>query len=582
MSSEYINIGNKQLLVSLMWEEKEGKSKRQILSEIKKEAKESEMRFGYISEFKESEGSKKGACQYLLFEQGNTEVVLGSAIISDLFKDSIFVKKIDTDDIEEVKYWVCAVDNEGLIYDEGDKIITDEDELELFIEDMTALYEMNVVGFAEDFSFLSIELDVELEEDFLDSYLESQTYKIKELVKEKSATQKYITRVALGVTVAIGGFLAFYENDMYTDFENDVFSEMIVPMEKDLKKYKKANKKKGKGKKKTFSHNEYVGLGKKVFRDYYESTFFTNKEIVKNLLYLERVLEPYSMEWVFNKMAFKNNEFLIMYEKLENSIGVYADLDVYLEGVSRDNNVFDIIPVALVNNGKTRVYKVSFGENEKEKIYQARKLEEANTKTKEQIIEELEEEAKKIKSEVFSISENVKELNILEQIFSEEVELSYLNVQAMMKELKSIYKSINEEIARPVPPLVIDDSLVAGSELKYVEISQRDHLFSWSYPSKGNQFPSDKLVSKREAVGLKPFVKSYLVEMSSFEDISDGVMYMEEALNLIDKPFIQIRQVEVLNKDQKWGITSEVYEKISDLISEEENAKTIKSKNKKK
>jgi hypothetical protein len=313
--SEYIKIGNKQLLVSLEWEEKEGKSKRQILAEIKKEAKESTNRFGYVSEFKKSEesGSNKGTCQYLLFPYAKNDVVLGSAIISDLFKDSIFVKKIDTDNIDEVQYWVCAVDNEGLVYDEGDRLITDEDELELFIEDMISLYEMKVVGFSEDFSFLDIDLDVELEDEFLDTYLDSQSYKIKEIVKERSVTQKNITRAALGVTGTIGLFLAFYENDMYQEFENDMFLDMLPSMEKELKKYKKINK--VSRNKKVYSHNDYINLGKKNFSDYYNSTFFDNKEVIGNLLYLDNILNPFEMEWEFSKMIFKNNEFLIMYNK---------------------------------------------------------------------------------------------------------------------------------------------------------------------------------------------------------------------------------------------------------------------------
>jgi hypothetical protein len=72
--------------------------------------------------------------------------------------------------------------------------------------------------------------------------------------------------------LAIGGFLAFYENDMYVDFENDLFVEQIPSMEKELKKYKKLNK--AKGRNKSFSYNEYISIGKKEFRDYYEKTFF--------------------------------------------------------------------------------------------------------------------------------------------------------------------------------------------------------------------------------------------------------------------------------------------------------------------
>ena len=572
--SEYIKIGDKEILVSLDWEEKEGKSKRVLYNEIKKEAKESGKRFGYISDFKKiNDSDKKGTCQYLLFPQGDDNVILGSAIISSIFKDSIYIKRIDSDNIEETRYWVCAVDNEGLVYEDGDRIISDEDELELFIDEMTSLYEMKVVSYEEDFSFLDIELDVKLENEFLDSYLDSHNYTIKELVKENTLNQKYLMSTLGGLTVFVAGFLTFYENEEYNAFENGYFDDQLSPLSKDLKKYQKANKKRGK--KATYTQAEFSELGKKYFRDYYESTFFSNKEIVGNILYLDKILEPFAAEWSLEKMAFQKNEFLLMYDRIPNSIGVFKDLDLHISRISSENNVINITPVALVKAGNTRVYKVTFGDNLKEKIFMARKLEEDSKVSKADIIKKLEEDAKKIKSKIFAISSNIKELNIFQKIFTNDVLIAYDDVEVMLNNITKIYKNINTEINKKEKGIKIEKSKLIGSDLKYIELSQRDNLFKWSYPSKGIIFPSVKLTKSDFSI-LKNYAKSYKVEMSSLEEVSEGIFYMEDALELIDKPYIQIKKIEVLKGKESWGITSEVFQGIYEYNIKDEKKETKK------
>ena len=81
--SEYIKIGDKDIIVGLEWSDLNGKNKRQVAADIKKEAKETNNYYGYFSELKNK------TSQYVLFPNSNEGVVVGSAIIADVFKNLI-------------------------------------------------------------------------------------------------------------------------------------------------------------------------------------------------------------------------------------------------------------------------------------------------------------------------------------------------------------------------------------------------------------------------------------------------------------------------------------------------------------
>lgn len=561
--SEYIKIGDKDVIVGLDWADLDGKNKRQVVTDIKKEAKETNNYYGYFTELKNK------TSQYVLFPNSNDGVVVGSAIIADVFKDTVFIKKIDTGNINTTKYWVCAVDNDGLIFEDGDRIFNDEEELELFINDMVSLYEMKVVSFANSFDFSNIKVDHSLDNDFFDSYLSDPSYKIKQLVRDTSINRKYLLGGIAALFLSVGGFLFFYEDQLYNDIVNEVVLEDFSIMSKELKKYQKEIKRESK--RKTFTQEEITELGKQSFKDYYDSHFFNNKEIINNILLLDNYLERYAMEWELEKLIYDNNKFVLVYKKIQGSIGVFTDLDNYILNFSKENGLFNVKPVALADSGKKRVYEVDFGENINQKKFLARKLEEENKVSKKEIIEDLEDKAKKIKSDAMFLSENVRELNIFQRLFTNDVLVAYEEIEMLIEKSKKVYEKINEEISKEEPPILLKEGSLSGSELKYVEISQRDSLFLWSYPKSKVFFPEEKLLKVRgkNAASLKPFARSYQVELASIEEISKGAIYMEEALTYLDKPYIIINSVEFSKDEDMWVINAEIFEKVYEHKPEE-------------
>ena len=572
--SEYIKIGEKELIVGLDWSDIEGKAKRQVVAEIKKEAKETNNYYGYFSELKNK------TAQYVLFSNSQDNVVVGSAIISDLFKDVVFIKKIETGDINATKYWVCAVDNDGLIFEDGDRIFEDEEELELFINDMVSLYEMKVVSFTNDFDFSDIEPDIKLEDDFFERNINKPEYKIKQLVKDNTITRQHVMGIITFIVLSVGAFLFFYEDDMYNDIVNEVLLDEFSIMGKELKDYKKANKKDSR--RKTFTQKEITELGINNFRDHYESYFFNNDEIINNILMLDTDLERYAMEWEFDKLIYEDNKFLLVYKKIQGSIGVFSDLDYYINEVSLSTDVYDINPIALTDSGRKRVYEVNFGENLKEKQYLARILEEKNKISKEEIIEDLEDKVKKIRNDATFVSENVLELNIFQRVFTNDVLEAYDEIEMLISKSRKVYKEISEEINRVEPPVPLVENSLSGSELDYVEISQRDSLFLWSYPANGNVFPDEKLLKVRgkDARTLKPFARSYFIEVASNEDISKGSIYMEEALIYLNQPYIKIKSIEFSKEEDMWVINAEIFEEIYRYNPETDDIKESKKRKK--
>lgn len=554
--SEYIRISDRDVIVGLDWSDLEGKSKRQVAIELKKEAKETNNHYGYFTELKNK------TSQYVLFPNSNDNVIVGSAIIADVFKDTVFIKKIDTGNINTTKYWVCVVDTDGLIFEDGDRIFEDEEDLELFVNDMVSLYEMKVVSFANSFDFSSTKIDHTLESDFFESYISDNNYKIKKLIRDTSINRKYLLGGITGIMLSVGAFLLLYEDELYNDIVNEVVMEDFSIMNKDLKKYQKSTKKEKK--RKVFTQEEITKLGKKSFKNYYDSNFFDNKEIINNILLLDNYLERYSMEWELTELVYDNNKFILIYEKIKGSIGVFTDLDAYISDFSNGNDLFNIKPAELTESGNKRIYEVDFGENINKKKFLARKLEEENRVSKKEIIEDLENKVKKIKSDAVFISENVSELNIFQRIFTNDVLIAYEEIEMLIDKSKKVYDKINEEIKKEEPPILIKEGSLSGSELRYVEISQRDSLFLWSYPKSSLIFPDKKMlaVKGKNANTLKPFARSYKVELASIEEISKGSIYMEEALNYLNKPYIIIKSVEFSKEEDTWVINAEIFEKV--------------------
>ena len=92
--SEYIKIGDKDVIVGLDWADLDGKNKRQVVTEIKKEAKETNNYYGYFTELKNK------TSQYVLFPNSNDGVVVGSSIVkiieNKLTKKNETIKLIST------------------------------------------------------------------------------------------------------------------------------------------------------------------------------------------------------------------------------------------------------------------------------------------------------------------------------------------------------------------------------------------------------------------------------------------------------------------------------------------------------
>jgi hypothetical protein len=583
--SEYIKLGEETLLVDLDWSDKEGKNKRQNLSEIKKEAKENSLLFGYCAEI------KNGVSQYVLFPSKEDRVVLGAAVISDVFKDAVFIKKAETEELDEIAYWVCAVDNDGLILEDGDRIFTDEEELELFVNDMIDLYEMKVAALKTESDDIHFDIDIKIEDDFFKNHFKDPKYKIKQLVREDSLNRKYVISGVFGLSLLVGGFIYNYEDPEYTAIVNEEFQSEMSAAGKKLRNYKKDLKTKVKYP--IYKQEEFSLLGKKKFTDYYNSHFFDNDQIVNNFLYLDQTLDRYAMEWELKKIIFKNNKFRLVYERLNRSIGVFTDLDEYMMDFAKKDPVFDLdIEGDLLNSGSIRVYSVDFGKNRNEEIYRARLLEEQNRKSKMSVISDIEKNIKRIDEEMYTITEEVRELNLLQRVFTNSVMDSYLELDELVSEARSIYKEINKEIDKEIPLPTLKEGSYSGSELMYVEISQRDHLFAWSYPSKNLLFPEEARAkgnraalkkeevkfnktgkkSKKKIDNLEFFAQSYLVQTASIEDVSNDSLYMQEALKFLDKPYIRIKTVEFEKETNQWAITSELFEGIKDVEDKKEDS----------
>lgn len=142
----------------------------------------------------------------------------------------------------------------------------------------------------------------------------------------------------------------------------------------------------------------------------------------------------------------------------------------------------------------------------------------------------------------------------------------YNEIEIQSVQLNDLYSEINEKLSQEENKLVVDDSLLSNNILDYVAITQMDNLFKWSYPINGNIFP--KIDSNLNKDGVH-FARSYMAEISSVEKLSTDVLSMTEALTYLDKPYIQIQEVDFQKggsdkNEEKWAIRLEIHTKNQD------------------
>lgn len=566
----YFKIGEQKILINLEWQSVSVtansitlKSPRTIIAD---KAKSENRHFGFIFE-KYNNGVKYTLLDNVnlnLNDKNKKNFSIGAALISSIYKNSIFIKKLDKeadDESIENKYWICHIDNEGDIFPEGDIIVYSDTQLLNTIKERADIFGSKIVAIADDVELLNMPEYSEIDIDLLKMQSQKATFQVIKVFKNDALKNKIIIGVFSTVLLSVCYVQFVYENEyknkiLNRDFEI-TYSENFAKFEDLKNKLTEVNKN---------DKSYYIEQGQIEFLDYYNRSFYTNTEILNNIYYLDSYMEEYAQEWKVSKYVFKDNDFFVTYEKINDSIGVFKDLDKYVKDVSDTNKTIDLKPFALVNSGNTRIYSVTFGHNLKKEEY----LKNRNKKTLKDIKLELlknnEENLSMINNNISDYEYQLSNLSKWNLFFTDNAAELYNEIEIQSVQLNDLYSEINKTLSQEEDKLVVDDSLLSNNILDYVAITQMDNLFKWSYPINGNIFP--KIDSNLNKDGVH-FARSYMAEISSVEKLSTDVLSMTEALTYLDKPYIQIQEVDFQKggsdkNEEKWAIRLEIHTKNQD------------------
>lgn len=555
---EFIKIGKLNIAININWEFVDGVSnKKNLEKNVKKLAKKNNNRFGALSSVIHDKQS-----QYYLFNSAvdfdGNNIYAGATLLAENFKNHIIVKSLVSEKIEERKYWVLSIDSDGFIFDEGDTIIS-EDDLETHLDSMISITGAKLVTFEEDnqniYNNFDFKVSAIINAETLESHPDLDYFKIKILLVEK---KKYKLILACSTSLVLSSLSMYiYLQDM-THFDyitNQTYLEANIDYDSKIQSWKKEHE--TKKKKNTFTQEEFYILAKKQLLDTYDSQFFTNEEIVNNFKKVEKNFPIFIAEWKLQKIAYTKNQFIVFYKKIEDSNGIYTDLDNKINSLSKEHKL-SITPVGIENNGTIRIYTANFPSEERRNAFFSRKKIEESIETPIDSIKRLEKDSDKYKSELDSIKNSVEELNIIDKYFSNKIDDAYYEIDNINLKIKDIYKKMIFTINKKEKNIEIPKDFLSGNAMKFIELTQKNVEYDWSLPNSGVKYPIIK--SKRENATLIPFATSYKVKVSS--DLkTKGFFNFSEAVKIINSPSFIFDVIEYETERQEWVVDGRIFEK---------------------
>lgn len=562
MSNErVIKIGEKHFAIGLEWQEINGGNKWTIKRNLTTLISNDNGSYASLTTVIHNKTS-----QFVTFDKSSLsnfkdkDLYPAASVLAEEVKGHIFIKKIESDNVNENLFWTLSVDENGLIIEGEDKIIDGYEELEDKVSLMSDLTGLKVAVYADSKdeleSLFQIDKIINIASfDFFDEY---EYIKVKLYKKKDTKALKIFLGSSFAIGLSLSGYIYFQDDSKYQEIVGgDIIAPLNVYKSKiaEYKKYLALNKKK-----KTISQNDYLELAKTQILDTFESQFYTNKDIINNIIYLDQILPLYSVEWKLEKYAYTKNQFIIIYNKIPSSIGVYSHLDDEISKISNKNSI-DIKPVSLESNGTKRIYIASFDDNGRSEKFFERKELEKNVITKNEILKPLEKEIKKINNSILSISRKVTNIGVFEKSFTSSVDEFYDDISKKKIVLSNKYKEAISIIEKKKDPIIVNYDYMDGDIMEHIELSQVLTEYKWNYPTNPKTYPILKNAKAEKGESLIPYAKSYDIEVFPIEGLTNTFGSLYDVATALNSKNIIFKVVEYETEDNMWTINADFFEK---------------------
>jgi hypothetical protein len=501
------------------------------------------------------------------------------------FYGSLVICKISNEE-----YWTVSITEDGFIvtgqdsfYNEDDFVETvgdflqiEGDKINVFVvEDYFDEVEELLVDYIEDTELQSFDVDVAI----------ANGIKSTEIEQVYNASVDNLKQLGmLGATAAlaaVGYFYIYQESSTYHGIVNEEYSQVF---KSDYSKFVRGMKKKNKTVAPTDTKSLLLNAKKEISESH--MTTYSNEDIFNNMDFLFNNFPLYLVEWELIDINYintgKKEEFRIAYKRIPNSFGFKSQFEEEINKILKTGsfgeyqiNYPDVkADTAFINF----TFKPDFRKAEIARLEEIAKMKSEKTeskKNKKQVEhenltkEEYKKKLEKIKKRIEQVEYDTMELGFFDKRFGGTLEENEELISKYVRDGKKIFKEIEQnEKKKDVVVETKDDfnyDILGGSRSKMLSMMQKYSYYTWSESSKSIVYPKIKRGIKAEE-GFKPFARMFEFGVGVGGNIDViGMSGLRTILlndNILNKPYIIIKEINFNLNSEVWSIKGETYEKI--------------------
>lgn len=559
---DIFNVSGINVATKCKWETIEGNNNSAVKRKIKTNTLNRDVEYFHASVM-ELNKNKQASYSKVLNDRRffKTKIIPLVAFFVFDFRSYVVVKKVKEykeNGVSHSLFWVGVIDPDGLVVED---LLLNEDEVDGKISEYYEL-EYEVAVYKNDYRPSSSKILID--RIYADDVFEIDEVDFDNLSFNLFKRENYKKYYQLGflATILLSSGIAFfsmYETDEKKDLIQGNFTAPLSDYQRQLTNWESSQpSSNGRNNRNeiNYTQEEVYDLAKKQIQQDFNLQTYENNDIVSNIMEIERSLPTFLVEWQLGNIVFLDGEFVIMYNKIDSSNGVFSELDFIINKYN-EFTPFNMLPLSLENDATIRVLEVDF-EN---KIPKNRDLGTGLTlfELRDKQRDEVAEISNRINTSIRKINglqDGVKDLSTFEQIFTNSLRRTELEINSEVSRLRSYYEEAMEEIDSEFSGFQLDFSISNETRSKYIEMVHLNSMFEWDLPELKNNYP------KIEEIDNNYYAKSYEVGVSSIQDLSNNFELMIDAAEQLTEINSIIETVEYNVITGEWIIQAVIYESL--------------------
>lgn len=549
--TKIITIDGVKCVVGLEWEGISTTKQSSINGEIKILSKKRNKNFGCKI--------VKDRIEQIGFADSSHKGILAPAVIlAKNYTDVVYFKKVD-----DSHYWLCVINPQGNVLPDKEGLF-DFDSVVEILEELEMFGSVKILcskSEKEDF----YPEDADLEEDapelefvfvefksILKNTKRDSEEKIHELITQSALLKNLITFSGLSIVSFLVYYFIIQTNPLYKQIINQEISEEIFLIDSSLNTYLKQNEE-------NILNKKIIDEGKIEFLKEIESNIYSKNELSNNISELINSFPDFLVEWQRHSVEFKkysdySSAFIVNYIKINGSNGYLEQIKEELLKISNSLNVHNV--KFMVNDLEGSTVSLVIEYNQKHNNSELIKSFESSDLMKEK--DKSVVEFQKIKDEVSLLEFRVEdEFSFIQKRFGsslseaeDEIFMQINNAKNIADKVRNSYEEIKKQ------NIIIEDKYFTNKN-EYLNLAQKYSIFSWDKAGIVRYYPR---VGVKDG-GSNAFASYTFLSLSSMSGTTDNLDGLQKGLELLNKEWLTIKEINFNVQNKTWNIKGEYYEK---------------------